>query len=80
MVRLLRELADTRARQLSLPAAYILGAWVSAISTIYSFVTGVGNHPNLAEGRYAAEGFNANELGIIFALPYLESWPGGLRS
>jgi O-antigen ligase len=68
MVWLIWEFAPTEERQLSLLAAYVLGTYVSALSTVYSFVTGTGNNIGLVEGRYAAAGFNENELGIILSL------------
>jgi O-antigen ligase len=68
MVWLIWEFAPTDERQTSLLAAYVLGTYVSAVSTIYAFVTGRGDNLALSEGRYTAPGFNENELGIILAL------------
>jgi O-antigen ligase len=68
MVWLIWEFAPTEDRQLSPLQAYVLGSYVSAISTIYSYVTRTGDNLGLVEGRYAASGFNENELGIILAL------------
>jgi O-antigen ligase len=68
MVWLIWEFAPTEERQTSLLAAYVLGTYVSALSTIYSFVTGRGDNLGISEGRYTAPGFNENELGIILAL------------
>ncbi len=68
MVWLIWEFAPTDERQTSLFAAYVLGTYISAVSTIYSFVTGTGDNLGLSQGRYTAPGFNENELGIILAL------------
>jgi O-antigen ligase len=67
MVWLIWEFAGSAERQTSLLAAYVLGAWVAALSTIYQFVTGTGRNPGVIDGRYTS-GANENELGIILAL------------
>jgi hypothetical protein len=64
MVWLIWQLAPTTRQHVSLLAAYVLGSYVSALSTIYSFVTSTGKNLGLAEGRYTAAGFDENELGI----------------
>jgi O-antigen ligase len=68
MVWLIWEFAQTDERQVSLLAAYVLGTFVSGLSTIYSFLTSRGENLALSDGRYTAPGFNENELGIILAL------------
>lgn len=73
MVWLVWEFAPTKHLQVSLLAAYVLGSYVSALSTIYSFVTDTGNNLGLVEGRYTAAGANENELGITLALSLVMS-------
>lgn len=73
MVWLIWEFAPAAERQIALLAAYVLGTYVSALSTIYSFVTGTGDNLGLSQGRYTAPGFNENELGIILALSLVMS-------
>jgi O-antigen ligase len=73
MVWLIWEFAPTQRRQLLLLQAYVIGSYVSAVSVIYSFVTGTGDNLGLVEGRYTASGFNENELGIILALSMVMS-------
>ncbi len=68
MVWLIWEFADSTGRQRSLFAAYVLGTWVAAASTLYSFATGTGTNLGLSDGRYTAAGSNENELGIVLAL------------
>jgi O-antigen ligase len=68
MVWLIWEFAPSDERLLSLFAAYVLGTYVSALSTIHSAVTGTGDNLGVSEGRFTAPGFNENELGIILAL------------
>jgi O-antigen ligase len=68
MVWLIWEFAGSLDRQLSLFAAYVLGTWVSAGSTLYSFITETGTNLALNDGRYTAAGTNENELGIVLAL------------
>lgn len=73
MVWLIWEFAQTGERQDSLLAAYVLGTYISALSTIYSFITKTGDNLGLVEGRYTAHGFNENELGIILSLSLVMS-------
>ena len=68
MIWLIWEFAPNESRQLALVQAYVLGSYVSALSIIYSFVTGTGDNLGIVEGRYSASGFNENEIGIILAL------------
>jgi O-antigen ligase len=73
MVWLIWEFAPTKPLQVSLLGAYVLGSYVSALSTIYSFVTSTGKNLGLVEGRYTAVGFDENELGITLALSLVMS-------
>jgi O-antigen ligase len=73
MVCLIWQFAPTERRQVSLLKAYVLGSYVSTLSTIYSFVTSTGKNLGLAEGRYTAAGFDENELGITLALSLVMS-------
>jgi O-antigen ligase len=73
MVWLIWEFAPTQPQQVSLFGAYVLGSYVSALSTIYAFVTHTGSNLGLAEGRYVAAGFDENELGITLALSLVMS-------
>jgi O-antigen ligase len=73
MVWLIWEFAPTQPQQASLLGAYVLGSYVSALSTIYAFVTHTGSNLGLAEGRYTAAGFDENELGISLALSFVMS-------
>lgn len=68
MIWLIWEFARDDERQLSLLAAYVMGGWVASLSTLYNFVTGTGDNVGFADGRYAAEGSNENELGITLAI------------
>jgi len=68
MIWLIWEFARTSDRQMSLVAAYVIGAWVATISTLYSFAAGIGDNVDRAEGRYTLAGSNENEQGIILAL------------
>jgi O-antigen ligase len=68
MIWLVWEFARDDERQLSLVAAYVMGGWVASLSTLYNFVTGTGDNVGFADGRYAAEGANENELGITLAI------------
>jgi O-antigen ligase len=84
MVWLIWEFAPTPLQQVSLLGAYVLGSYVSALSTIYAFVTNTGTNLGLADGRYTAGGFDENELGITLALSlvmscYLLAHNGGWR-
>jgi O-antigen ligase len=73
MVWLIWEFAPTEGRQVSLLGAYVLGSYVSILSTIYSFVTSSGHNIGLSVGRYTASGFDENELGITLALSLVMS-------
>lgn len=68
MVWLIWEFANDSGRQQNLIAAYVIGTWIAAGSTISAFITstGAGNTPG--SGRYTEAGENENELGIILAI------------
>jgi O-antigen ligase len=72
MVWVIWEASLTRARVLSLLQAYVLGAYVAAGSTIMNYVTGVGFRED-AE-RFAASGFDPNDLGALLALALPMAW------
>ena len=61
----------TTPRRLSLALqAYVLGAYVSALSTVYNYLQGSA----YSYERYAATGFNPNDLGVILALGIPTAW------
>lgn len=64
MVWLIWELAPERERQLALARAYVMGTLVSSGDTIVSYWSGSSR---LWE-RYAATGFDPNDLGLLLAL------------
>jgi O-antigen ligase len=61
--------ADARAQR-GLLAAYVLGAGVSVGATIVTFLQGQA----VFYGRYAAAGFDPNDLGVILALGIPMAW------
>jgi len=68
MVWILRELASTTWAQKSLISAFVLGTYVSAISTFMAVISGTAAHYQ----RYAAEGFNPGDLAltIVLSVPF----------
>lgn len=64
------EFGDSEKNIKNFLAAYVIGAYVSSIATIYSYMRGVG------EGyyRYSAFGFNANDLSLVLALAVPIAW------
>ena len=64
MIWLIWELASRRERQLGLMQAYVLGTFVSAGDTVYSYLRG---HTASWE-RYSGAGLDPNELGLLLAL------------
>lgn len=70
MVWLIWELAPTRDRQLDLLQAYVLGAYVSVMDTLMKFLAGVEQQT----GRFAATGFNPNDLGFTLVLAIPMAW------
>lgn len=72
MLWVLWEATPTRSRLINLFQAYVLGAYVAAGNTIYNYVVGaVLKH---AYGRYAAENFDPNSLGMGLALALPMAW------
>jgi O-antigen ligase len=64
------ELAPTQERQRSLLWAYVLGAYVSTIDTLAQFLRGT-----LEDSiRFAATGFNPNDLGFTLVLAMPMAW------
>jgi len=64
MVWLIWELCPETQQQLSLMQAYVLGTNISAIDTIYEFIS----HVQVDYQRYAGARLNANDLGLMMAL------------
>jgi len=50
--------------------AYVLGAYVSVVSTVANYLAG----SETTHLRYAASGFNANDIGLILALGIPVAW------
>jgi len=72
MMWVIWEATPTPARLTSLLQAYVLGAYVAAGSTIFNYATGAVLTD--AYGRYAASGFDPNELGCLLALALPMAW------
>jgi O-antigen ligase len=72
MLWVLWEVTPTRSRLVNLVQAYVLGAYVAASNTIYNYA--IGASLKHAYGRYAAEGFDPNDLGMILALGLPMAW------
>lgn len=70
MVLLIWELSPSLQRQMSLLQAYVFGAYVSALGTILNYLSGT----TVAAGRFAASGFNPNELGFTLVLAMPMAW------
>jgi O-antigen ligase len=68
MVWLLWELDDSDQRQLYLIQAYVLGTVVSGAYTVISYIQDKQALGGYFYGRYAASGFNPNDLGLTIAL------------
>ena len=68
MVWILRELASNNWAQKSLISAFVLGTYISAISTFMAAVSGNSAHYQ----RYSAEGFNPGDLAltIVLSVPF----------
>jgi O-antigen ligase len=64
MVCLILELADSRAGQIVMMRAYVLGTLVSAGDTIQTYLKGKETFYQ----RYAGSGFDPNDLGLLLAL------------
>jgi O-antigen ligase len=63
--------------------AYVLGAYVAALATVYNYLAGAGIEKTY--NRFAAQGFDANDLGMLLALGLPMAWylasavPSGLQ-
>ncbi len=66
------ELTTTYSRVFHLLTAYLFGCYVSALQTIRNYQTGVGTRK--AETRFAAEGFDPNDLGMVLAVGLPMAW------
>jgi O-antigen ligase len=78
MVWVLWEATPTRSRLINLFQAYVLGAYVAAGNTVYQYAVGAAlKH---AYGRYAAENFDPNSLGMELALALPMAWYLGSTS
>lgn len=60
------EFASERDRLNGLIKAFILGCSVIAIQTLYQYLT-VGSNPIISSSRFFIEGYNPNELGILWS-------------
>jgi O-antigen ligase len=69
MLWMMWELAPSRNRLLGMLSAYVFGAYVSALSTIMVFRRDTG-----VARRFAAEGFDANDLAATLALALPMAW------
>ena len=65
MIWLLRQLASTQKLQIRVMQAYVLGTLVSALDTIWQYLSGATPAAYL---RYAAPGFDPNELALMMVL------------
>ena len=74
LVWLLWQFAQKQEQQVSLLGAYVLGCYVSSVSTIYAYIAGTGLNRGFADGRYTAVGFDENELGVTLALGVVMAW------
>jgi O-antigen ligase len=64
MVWLIWEFSPRKREQMRLIQAYVLGTYVSAIDTLYGYIS----HQQADYQRYASTGFNPNDLGLTMAL------------
>lgn len=72
MVWVVWEASPSRDRLINLLQAYVLGAYVAAASTILNYVAGQGI--NEESQRFAASGFDPNDLGALLALALPMAW------
>ncbi len=71
MVWLIWELASRPPEQIRLMQAYVLGTIVSAVDTVYLYLS----HQESVYQRYAGAKLDANDLGLIMALSIPVSYP-----
>lgn len=69
-VWLIWEFARTEKQQQELMAAYVLGAYVSALTIIYSYFHG----QQFSYFRYSAAGFDPNDISLILAIGVPLAW------
>lgn len=74
-VWLIWELAVTEERQVALLQAYVIGAYVTALSTFAEYFVSAG----VDEDRFAGLGYNPNDLGFILTLAIPAAWYLSLR-
>jgi O-antigen ligase len=72
MLWVLWEVTPTRSRLINLLQAYVLGGYVAASITVYNYA--IGASLKHAYGRYAAEGFDPNDLGMVLGLGLPMAW------
>jgi O-antigen ligase len=72
MVWAIWESTPTRNRLVSLMEAFVLGAYVAAGSTIYNYLTGGTSARDVT--RFAATGFDPNDIGMVMALALPMAW------
>ncbi|WNS81209.1 O-antigen ligase family protein [Domibacillus sp. DTU_2020_1001157_1_SI_ALB_TIR_016] len=70
MIWLIWELVRTEAQMNIVLQAYVLGAWVAVASTVFNFLTA----DQVMYGRYSANGFDPNDLGVMLALGIPIAW------
>lgn len=72
VVWMIWELANVSRRQLGLMLAYVLGAYVASLATILAY------HRGGSGRRFAAAGFDPNDLGTVLALALPMAWYLGM--
>ncbi len=75
LVWLIWEIAWSSERQRALLGAYVLGASVAAVATVYNYLSGVSFRGGT---RFTALSFDPNELGLTLALALPMAWYLGL--
>lgn len=70
LVWLIWQLAPSHERLRSLLQAYVLGTYLCILSTVLHYLQGT----MVQTGRYAAEGFNPNDLGFTLVLAIPMAW------
>ena len=72
MIWVIWETTPTRSRLAGMLQAYVMGAYVAAGSTIFNYLTGAATL--IADTRFAASGFDANDVGMMMALGLPMAW------
>lgn len=70
MAWLIWQFARTESRQLTLLQAYVFGAYVPALDTLKNYIAGT----SVRTMRFAATGFNPNEIAMILVLAIPIAW------